>query len=337
MGRHSDDVCAAARGLAAVAALAVAFWGCGSSSTRGLFSSASGGKTHTGGSPGTGGTNASGGSSGANAGTGGATTGGAGGAAGSGGSGPDAGPKYTLDDVCQLMGPKICQERVSCCNQAGFGFSQSGCEQAWNKVCNADVTAVQAGNEVFHPAHIDDCLSALNTMYAQCWVGGAQYAPFLHVAILCGTIFDGNVPAGHPCERDGQCSASSDPNTLVNCDTTTHTCTDKHIFQSGEKCTVSNQEFDICDSGLYCKTSLISRTGTCAKSTAPGSPCDWTNVYDLECGLGYYCKTGVASGTCTKAQTSGTCTNSLQCQSLSCSQLHCAPVSPVVTHSECTG
>jgi hypothetical protein len=162
-----------ASSLALVVSTAVAAAACGGSSDdAGLFGNNGGGSAGSVSSGGAAGASG-GGVGGADAGLGGGPSGtgggasGGGGLSGSGGQGAeggsagsslDAGPEYTLDNVCQKLPAQTCALRKPCCDSAG-GYVEGECVSRETAACKLLVGDVTNGKRVFDPDKIAECFA----------------------------------------------------------------------------------------------------------------------------------------------------------------------------------
>ena len=312
---------------------------CGGNSDSGL--TGSGGSSGSGGAAdsGTGGAAGSGTGGAAGSGTGGAAgdSGGAGGASG-GAAGSGGGASYTLDNVCQLVAPKICAGEQSCCQSSGFGFDQAKCEAYVTGGCLQDVAEVKNGNMTFNPDNIDACLAVYKSAYDKCVLGLDDYIALVKDLNTCDT-FVGKVPVGGSCTRDSECVRNDDPNVFVGCGETSKKCQETTILGANAACQIGAGVTAFCDNGLYCDVAIIGQPpydGQCAKSTPEGQPCNGQKLIDLECGVGYYCNK--STSVCTQAKVGGAaCVQDSECLSFSCAVGHCVAVEPIVDQASCTG
>lgn len=307
---------------------------CGGSTDSGL--NASGGSS-SGGTAGGGGSGGGAGSS--SGGAAGAPSGGAAGAGGSGASSSGGAAGYTLDDVCQKTQPQGCEWSKACCTQSGFGYDATGCAKNAMAGCEKNVEEVKAGKMTFDPTKVDACLAVYQKLFGQCTLGVHEYLLALDELKTCSLTFQGKLPTGASCDRDAQCAPSADPNVFVGCDDVTGKCTQSKRLSLGATCAVGDAVADFCAPGLYCDAAWSPTPpypGVCKTATAEGQQCNGFKPYNLECGPGFYCNKGTSL--CTKAKVGGaTCTETIECQSFSCSLGKCGALAPLVDQKTCTG
>ncbi len=262
-----------------------------------------GGPSGSGGGGTSGGGTSGGGTSGA--------SGGVGGESGTGGAPVDAGPEYTLANVCQKLSVETCALRQACC-QSTVGFNSTECVARETADCNADVAEVNASQRVFNPDQIKPCLAAVQPLYKKCLFSGEDYVAYLKARNICSAIFDSKAGPGSPCSDSSDCASSTVQNGFSFCSTQGQ-CGQSTFGQLGENC---SQKY--CDDGLTCMYVGTSTTPTCQPKTPVGGSC----TTSMACGYGYYCPQGV--NTCQPAQSGGhSCSNDLHCKTLDCNNGFC--------------
>lgn len=251
-----------------------------------------------------------------------------------GGDGGTAGG-YTLDNVCDLTGPKLCAARASCCTASG-GYDEAKCLAHAKTECEKDVAAAKAGTMTFDGSKIDECLVKIAPIIQKCSI---EFSDFQNLAkTLNGCrIFSGQLGEGQPCDRDNQCKPTNSDTSFTSCDNTTKKCKTITMLAAGANCDFKDGSGGICSAGLYCDIATGATSGTCKTALSLDAACQQSKP--LECGLGAYCG---ASNKCVKSQAGGaTCENFLQCSSLKCPKTGdagagtCAPVDPIAKPEEC--
>jgi hypothetical protein len=245
-------------------------------------------------------------------------------------------PSYTLDDVCERTSAAICALEKPCC-EIGGGYSDADCVARQTSQCAADVAEARAGREAFHPERIDRCLAALPKVLRACTFTFDVLYDAISDFAEC-RVFDGALPEGSACERDGQCKANLGAFDMTSCDGTSHTCKTLHLLSQGEGCVLGDGMTALCGAGLYCDVSFATQplTGTCKPATPIGARCTKSAPIDLECGLGNYCEG--ATGLCTAAKTAGApCKADLECASFKCGGAACTAPKPIVSREVCMG
>lgn len=247
--------------------------------------------------------------------------------------GGGGGAKYTLDNVCDQVVPQICQSRQPCCDQ-GPGYGEEACMEKEMEDCNADVEEAKAGTLTFDPSGIDECLSKLTTLANSCEGGLAAIQGFRDLKV-CSTIFVGTLQEGESCERDSQCAPGSD-DVFTGCDEDTNQCSSFEFVGEGDPCSIGDDLDTLCDDGLYCDAVISGMPpfqGTCKAATPIGGSCDAMKMFNLECGLALgYCD----GGTCAAAKAGGaSCTDDLECESVTCNAGTCDPVDPLFDADDC--
>lgn len=251
-------------------------------------------------------------------------------------AGASGGAKYTLDDVCDLTAPKICELRKSCCEKA-FGYDESACLQYAKNDCAKDVADARAGLLTFHPERIDPCVDKYQKVLDLCY----ETVDVLFAAFTLADcrIFEGQLAAGAQCARDSQCAAPTTPNSVVGCDDTKQTCNVVRLFKEGDACTWADPSPGFCDKGTYCDAPIgqAGAQGTCKKATPLGEACNTTVPITMECGLGAYCDK--TTGKCSPSKDTGAkCETAFECQSLKCEgtlSKTCQQAKPLVKEVEC--
>jgi hypothetical protein len=251
------------------------------------------------------------------------------------GGGPDGSTtgtgQYTLDNVCDVVAPRVCGLRKPCCTAAGIGFDEAGCEADFKSRCELDVAAAKSGDETFDPSGLDACFAKLPDIFAKCTLTLADLQTVPLSLRVCNA-FAGKKGEGAACTRNSECAPSADANTWVSCVDKTKTCTKLTIAKQGDGCDLSKST--LCDIGLYCDAPPLSSAGTCKSATPTGQTCKQPAATDPECGIGAYCDQ--TSTTCTEARAAGeTCTLPGECASGSCTSGKCAVGQPYVSASDC--
>lgn len=314
--------------MAAALGVALAVACGGASDEDGLFGG--GGDAGTGGQAGSslGGASGGGGESGsgsdpdASAGVG----GGAGESGSAGASGEDAGPDYTLENVCEKLPAKTCALRQSCCGQSGIGFDQAQCEAKESEICVELVKQVNAGQRSFDPSLIDPCFDALTPLMAACKFTGDQYVSFLKATNTCNAVFASKNGPGTPCGQASDCAPSTNPNGYSGCSDNGQ-CYQATFAQQGDACNQS-----ICDDGLGCVYPPLGPTPQCEPKTPLNGPC----TSSAQCGYGFYCPFQVGGSVCKAAQPGGSgCASALHCLSLECNIGQCAEQPLYVSADNC--
>jgi hypothetical protein len=234
------------------------------------------------------------------------TSGASGGEGGSAGGPVDAGPEYTLQNVCQKLPGQRCAARKPCC-ETSVGYAEGECVARETAICNLMVSEVNAGTRTFNPDKIPACLAAVKPIIGKCVFSGEDYVAYLKMIMLCRAIFDSKAGPGSPCQEGSDCATPSIPHAWSYC-SQSGSCVQTTFAQDGEAC---NQKY--CDEGLTCYYAAYSSTGYCQPTTPQGSACSSTT----QCGYGFYCPT--STNTCQPARAGGqSCSSDWHCKSLGC-------------------
>jgi hypothetical protein len=243
---------------------------------------------------------------------------------------------YTLDNVCDLIAPKICTLRKSCCEKS-HGYDEAACLANAKADCAKDVTDTRGGRMTFHPELIDPCLAKFKPILDACFE--TIDLLFEAAAIADCRIFQGQLDEGARCARDSECK-SGPPGAFVDCNDERQVCTYTRFFKEGEACRYGDNAGGFCEKGLYCDAPLGSSVaGTCKKATPVGQSCDTLKLVSTECGLGAYCDRG--SGKCAPAKDAdAACDTAFECKSLQCESSgsggrKCLKPDPIVSENEC--
>jgi hypothetical protein len=243
-----------------------------------------------------------------------------------GSSDDSSGDNYTLDNVCDLLPPKICAAEQGCCSSSGIGFDQTGCEDYQKSECQKNVADAKAGTMTFNAGSIDSCLSQIKTVFDACRIPPFELEQYLGALGTCANVFVGQKDIGAACDRDAECKPGG-PDEFVNCSETTKKCARATWVGSGAACGFDPNALALCKSGLYCDPT----SSTCKTSVPKGQTC---TPAAGECGLGLYCE--LASQTCVDAKAEGeACVSAFECRSIGCTALKCDPVDPVVHADGC--
>lgn len=247
------------------------------------------------------------------------------------------GAAYTLDDVCEKTAPRTCALRKPCCEKTAT-YDEQGCIARAKAECAKDVADVRAGKSTFRPERIDDCFAKLGPVFDNCSLTFDVLASVAKVLGEC-RVFEGNVPKGGACTRDGECAAGG-PSSFPSCDVGTKTCRTVSFLPSGSACELAEPPTGFCDEALFCDANLTLKppSGTCKIATGIGKPCDAGKAIDLQCGLGNYCEKG--TGLCAKGKgANAPCANGFECASFSCldgvAGKRCAPPGDIVKREDC--
>lgn len=254
---------------------------------------------------------------------------------GGGGGGPTA---YTLDNVCKLTAPKVCELQKPCCEKT-FGYDEAACLAQAEADCAKDVADARGGRMTFHPERIDPCLAKFEKILDGCY----ETIDLLYQAfdITECRVFEGQLTEGAKCERDSQCRPGAGPNEFVDCNDDRKVCTVTRLLEENDACAYGDGSPGFCAKGLFCDAPLgQSNAGTCKKATPLGATCNKDKLLSLECGLGAYCDR--TSAKCTAAKGDGApCETAFECRSLSCENgggggaKTCQQAKPIVDANEC--
>ena len=257
------------------------------------------------------------------------------GALGADGGGDGGASGYTLDNVCDLTGPKLCAQRASCCTATG-GYDEAKCLAHAKTECEKDVAAAKAGTMTFDGSKIDQCLTKIAPLIQKCTLEFSDFQSLATTLNGC-RIFAGQLGEGEACDRDNQCKPTNSDTSFTSCDNTTKKCKTITLLAAGSTCDFKEGSGGICGTGLYCDIAAGATQGTCKTALALNAACQPSKP--LECGLSAYCGAG---DKCVKSQAGGaTCENFLQCSSLKCLKTgdagtgQCAPTDPVSKPAEC--
>lgn len=245
---------------------------------------------------------------------------------------------YTLDNVCDRTGPKICAIRKSCCEKNG-GYDEARCIAYSKTECEKDVAEARAGTMTFDPSIIDGCLAKLTPVIDRCTLTPDDFS-FAAEALKDCRVFAGKLGQGLACTRDNQCAPSTTSDAFTSCDKTTKTCKTVRILAAGAVCSYEDGFDGICGKGLYCDIDLKAPApskGVCRTALALGAECN-NQTKPLECGLGNYCD---GTNHCVVGKPgNATCSDNLECAALSCATGDagagtCKATNPVIDAAEC--
>jgi len=159
----------------------------------------------------------------------------------------DAGtPAVTLDNVCDVLPTRYCQQDRPCCAQAGFAFDQAGCEVSYRASCAQGVAAVAIHKAAFHAASIDACVAAVQPFEDKCSLTAADFASLALKLPPCKQVFEGTVAVGAACNSDSECAPAPAPN-ATSCVSGSCQSSGPGAAQ-GEACVTNNS----CAFGLIC-------------------------------------------------------------------------------------
>jgi hypothetical protein len=125
----------------------------------------------------------------------------------------DAAPAVTLDNVCDVLPTRYCQQDSPCCMKAGLVFDQAGCEGFFRQTCSQGVAAVAAHTATFHPADIDACIAAYQPFIDKCTLSADDFASVAMKSTPCQQVFLGTVAIGGACNSDAECAPGAAPST----------------------------------------------------------------------------------------------------------------------------
>lgn len=256
--------------------------------------------------------------------------------------GADASPAkvYTLDDVCAAVPQTICALRKPCCEKTST-YDEAGCIAREKAVCEKDVADARAGRATFHGARIDPCVEKLRPIFENdCNLTFDTLYDIVDRLRECA-IFEGSGADGAACERDSQCTRSTDPSSFTGCDEETKRCKTTRFLAEGATCRLGDGATEYCKKGLYCDADLGKPApfeGKCRPATPIGKTCDGAKrPFSLECGLGNYCES--TTGVCAVGNPGGTAcikAEEFKCASFRCEAGACA-ASNLVKDAECKG
>lgn len=252
----------------------------------------------------------------------------------------DAGPTYTLDNVCDKTAPIICDLRKKCC---AADYDEAGCISHQKTQCAADVAAVKAGTEDFHPELIDPCIPKFKDILEQCSFSWELLQMAGSTIGEC-QAFTGKKAVGDACERASECLPSTKKGDLTTCDEKTKKCKNLTFLVEGDACSLKDGTTGLCGTGLYCDVDFgtgAELKGFCKKATSLGVACNKDKTpFNLECGIGNYCDKTTAKCVVGKAAGAACTGPNLECQSLNCSNGDagvCTAVDPLTKPAECKG
>ncbi|MDI1481432.1 hypothetical protein [Polyangium sp. y55x31] len=243
-------------------------------------------------------------------------------------------PKYTLDNVCAQIAPQLCEVRKTCCEK-GDGYDEAACITFETKVCEQNVADVEAGLMTFDGNSIDACLVAMKPYADKCFLTIPDYYKAPEDLAPCSKVFAGKLTEGSNCERDAQCASSVEKREIVACDDDTKKCSATRFLPLDAACKVEANAKELCDQGLYCDYDLLAMEGLCKQARKLGEACT-PSPLQLSCGLNAYCD--ATTKVCTEAKVEGSaCQSPLECQSLKCEAMACAPLDPLFDGDQCKG
>lgn len=222
------------------------------------------------------------------------------GASTTGGGKSYAGGPVPQADLPATLARSVCGGLKPCCEQAGFPFNASACENTFSSALAQTLAAADEKNYSYDPSAAGACIRSLQDAG-----GGVCTDPMQSSAAdaTCNSAFEGRVPPGGACKASIECAAPADGDfeCRMEANAQSGTCFVEARVGEGDPCfwtcTQTGNAYSCGGSGslgdesgerprcytndgLYCSSDNI-----CTPLAARGGACD----SDQSCETGLYC------------------------------------------------
>jgi hypothetical protein len=211
-----------------------------------------------------------------------------------------AGGPVPQADLPATLARSVCNGLKPCCEQAGFPFNASTCENTFSSALSETLAAADENNYSYDPAAAGACLRALED------AGGGVCTDQMQSSTAdatCDSAFEGHVPPGGACHAGIECAGPADADIECRMDgkAQTGTCFVEARVGEGDPCfwtcTQTGNAYScggsgslddksgerqrcFTNDGLHC-----SSDGVCTRLAPRGEACDG----DQSCEAGLYC------------------------------------------------
>lgn len=160
----------------------------------------------------------------------------------------DSSSNVTLENVCDILPKRYCEQDRPCCEKAGRPFEETACEELYRSTCAAGVAAVAGHRAVFHSEKLDECVTAYQPYTDKCRLSPADFVKTQSL-VACTQIFQGTVPIGDSCDDSSECAPKASPEGVY----CAGTCSAVRFAGEGESCEVDSCNVAlVCDSSFHC-------------------------------------------------------------------------------------
>lgn len=119
------------------------------------------------------------------------------------------GPPLTVDNVCEEMATRYCDQDKPCCEKAGFTYNRDKCKAGYLGFCGSGTAAVRAGKARLDGQKVYDCLRSYQPFADKCFLGPEDRRRLETETAVCRQVFVGTQPLGAACEDGAECAAPS--------------------------------------------------------------------------------------------------------------------------------
>jgi hypothetical protein len=110
-----------------------------------------------------------------------------------------------LDEFCEDLGRRFCDQDEPCCKRLGFEYDETACRKWFTDACNEGAEVVRRGDAEFHPEAFESCIADLQPFYDKCELDHDEWLQYQMAGVPCWKYFVGLEPQGSPCTVQAEC------------------------------------------------------------------------------------------------------------------------------------